>query len=144
MHIDEIRDPELKKLFKELGPASATIENDGNDALEESGNDDELINNWQSKLMGLYNECQSFWGALEQMKGRGGIAVKEVQTLPPILPATPHTLPVSLPGAIRRYLSARGIWQVTGVQFRLNDEYSRQVRRDSLAFTIDERYRTGQ
>lgn len=68
MHIDEIKDPELKKLFLELEYASGTIENDGNDALEESSNDEELINNWQSKLMDLYNECQYFWGTLENMK----------------------------------------------------------------------------
>lgn len=70
MHINEIKEPELKKLFLELKHASSTIQNDGTDALEESSNDEELIVSWQSKLMDLYNECQSFWGRLENMKSK--------------------------------------------------------------------------
>ncbi len=68
MHIDEIRDPELKKLFMELKHASGTIENDSNDALEASSNDEELINNWQGTLESLYRETQHYWGALENIK----------------------------------------------------------------------------
>lgn len=76
MHIDEIKDPELKKLFMELKHASGTIENDCNDALEESSNDEELIDNWQSKLTDLYNECQHFWGTIENMKSGKGLERK--------------------------------------------------------------------
>lgn len=62
---------------------------------------------------------------------------------PPIPPAAPHTPPVNLPGAIRQYLKARKIWQTRGVRFILNDEHSRQVRRDTIRFRIDEPYRMG-
>ncbi len=64
----DIQDPALRKLFAETKHASSTIENDADDALNESSNDEELINNWQSKLMDLYNECQYYWGELEKMK----------------------------------------------------------------------------
>lgn len=63
--------------------------------------------------------------------------------IPPIPPAAPQTPPVNLPGAIRQYLKARKIWQTTGARFRLNDEYSRQVRRDTVRFGIDKRDRLG-
>lgn len=61
---------------------------------------------------------------------------------PPISPRTPLNPPVNLPGAIRHYLKARQIWQTIGARFILNDEHSRQVRRDTLRFRIDDRYRT--
>lgn len=63
--------------------------------------------------------------------------------IPPNPPASPQTPPVNLPGAIRQYLKARQIWQTTGARFVLNDEHSRQVRRDTVRFRIDERYRVG-
>ena len=68
MQIDEIKDTELRKLFLELKQASSTIENDGHDALNESKNDEELIDNWQSKLNSLYEEVSHFWGTLEELK----------------------------------------------------------------------------
>jgi len=55
-----------------------------------------------------------------------------------ILPSPP-----SLPGAIRDYFTSRAIWQAIGGCFVLNDEFSRQVRRDTLRFGIDEKYRIG-
>jgi len=58
-------------------------------------------------------------------------------------PAAPQTPPVNLPGAIRQYLKARQIWQTTGARFVLNDEHSRQVRRDTVRFRIDKRDRLG-
>ena len=69
MLLKEIRDPELKRLFTELKHASGTIENDAEDALKESSNETELIENWQSKLTDLYNECCLFRSTLERAKG---------------------------------------------------------------------------
>jgi len=63
--------------------------------------------------------------------------------IPPFPPTPSQTPPVNLPGATRRYLKARGIWQTRGAQFLLNDEHSSQVRRDTLRFRIEERYRMG-
>lgn len=68
MQIDEIKDPELKMLFMELKHASGTVQKDGNDALNESSNDEELISNFQSKLDSLYEEVSHFWGTLENLK----------------------------------------------------------------------------
>jgi len=62
---------------------------------------------------------------------------------PPFSPQTPQNPPVNLPEAIRQYLKARGIWQTTGARFLLNDEHSKQVRRDTLRFNIDKRDRLG-
>ena len=62
---------------------------------------------------------------------------------PPVPPASPQPPPLNLPGAIRQYLKARGIWQTTGARFLLNDEHSRQVRRDTIRFRIDKRDRLG-
>lgn len=47
----------------------------------------------------------------------------------------------NLPRAIREYFKSRRIWQVTGDHFVLNDEFSRQVRRDTLRFRITEKHR---
>lgn len=63
--------------------------------------------------------------------------------IPPLSPQTPQTPPVNLPGAIRQYLKARQIWQTRGARFILNDEHSRQVRRDTVRFRIDKRDRLG-
>ncbi len=63
--------------------------------------------------------------------------------LPPFPPAPPLSSSVNLPGVIRHYLKARGIWQAAGAGFLLNDEYSIQVRRDTLRFRIDKRHRIG-
>ncbi len=73
MQIDDIKNPELKKLFLELKHASGTIENDASDALEEGSRDEELISSWQSKLDSLYEEVSHFWGALENMKSKGAV-----------------------------------------------------------------------
>ena len=67
----------------------------------------------------------------------------DVQTHPPFSPRTPQNPPVNLPGDTRHYLKARGIWQTIEGRFALNDEVSRQVRRDTLRFRIDEKYRLG-
>lgn len=75
MQMDDIKDPELKKLFAEIKHASGTIENDAEDALDESIDDEELINNWQSKLDNLYEEVGHYWGALEQMKSENRVNV---------------------------------------------------------------------
>jgi len=64
----DIKDPDLRRLFAETKHASSTIENDAGDALNESKNDEELIDNWQSKLNSLYEEVSHFWGTLEDMK----------------------------------------------------------------------------
>ncbi|MDO8727116.1 MAG: hypothetical protein Q7J35_13690 [Candidatus Methanoperedens sp.] len=55
----------------------------------------------------------------------------------------PQKLPVNLPGAIRHYLKARQIWQTFKGRFALNDEVSRQVRKDTVRFGIEERFRVG-
>ena len=68
MDINDIKDPYLKELYQKVKHASSTIEADAGDALEESSTEEELIVNWQSKLMELYHECQGFWGELEGMK----------------------------------------------------------------------------
>ena len=64
----DIKDPALRRLFAETKHASSTIENDAGDALNESKNDEELIDNWQSKLNSLYEEVSHFWGTLEELK----------------------------------------------------------------------------
>jgi len=61
----------------------------------------------------------------------------------PFSPQTPQNPPVNLPGAIRHYLKARKIWQTIESRFALNDEVSRQVRKDTLRFGIEERFRMG-
>lgn len=70
MQTDGIKDPALKKLFAETEHASSTLKEDAFDALSESKNDEDLINNWQPRLMDLYNECQHYWGELEKMKSK--------------------------------------------------------------------------
>lgn len=51
--------------------------------------------------------------------------------------------PVNLPVAIRHYLKARQIWQTVEGRFVLNDEVSRGVRKDTVRFRIEEKYRLG-
>jgi len=58
-------------------------------------------------------------------------------------PRAPQNPPVNLPGAIRHYLKARQIWQTISGRYALNDEVSRQVRRDTLRFRIEEKHRPG-
>lgn len=71
MEIEDIKNPEIKKLaLAAIKNASSTIGNDLHDALEGSNTDEELIENWQSALMDLYNEIQKYWGTLENMKIR--------------------------------------------------------------------------
>jgi len=62
---------------------------------------------------------------------------------PPLAPQTPPNLPVSLAGAIRHYLKERGIWQTIEGRFALNDVVSRQVRKDTVRFRIEEKHRMG-
>lgn len=69
--------------------------------------------------------------------------MKDVQTHPPFSPQAPQNPPVNLPRAIRQYLKARQIWQTFEGRFILNDEVSRQIRRDTLSLRIEEKYRVG-
>lgn len=69
--------------------------------------------------------------------------MKDIQTRPPFSPQAPQNPPVNLPGAIRQYLKARKIWQTIESRFALNDGVSRQVRKDTLRFGIEERFRMG-
>lgn len=62
---------------------------------------------------------------------------------PPFSPQAPQNPPVNLPGAVRHYLKARKIWQTIESRFALNDEVSRQVRKDTFRFGIEEKYRLG-
>lgn len=62
---------------------------------------------------------------------------------PPFSPQASQNPPVNLPGAIRHYLKARQIWQTIEGRFALNDGVSRQVRKDTLRFRIEERFRMG-
>lgn len=155
MDIEDIKNKALKELVMvvEKNDASATIGADLEDALNESSNDEELTQNWQGKLDSLYQETRHYWSELENMKsGKGmeeavdmkeGIAVKDVQTQPPLSPQTPQNPLVSLAGAIRQYLKERGIWQTIEGRFALNDEVSRQVRKDTVRLGIEERFRMG-
>ena len=61
----------------------------------------------------------------------------------PYSPHAPQNPPVNLPGAIRQYLKARKIWQTIEGRFTLNDEVSRQVRKDTVRFGIEEKHRMG-
>lgn len=63
--------------------------------------------------------------------------------IPPNPPAPSQIPPISLAEAIRRYLNARRIWETLEGRFVLNDEVSKQVRRDTLRFGIVEKYRVG-
>jgi len=65
------------------------------------------------------------------------------ETHPPLFPHNPQNPPASIPGAIREYLKARQIWKVRDSCFQLNDEFSMQVRRDTLRFGIEEKHRIG-
>lgn len=71
MKLEKIQNPALKKLIGDLKHASSTIENDFNDALEKSSTEKELIENWQSALRDLQNECEDYWGTLEKIKNKG-------------------------------------------------------------------------
>lgn len=156
MDIEDIKNKALKELVMsvEKNDASATIGADLEDALNESSNDEELTQNWQAKLESLYQETQHYWGELENMKSgkqcigeavamKEGIAVKDVQTPLPLSPQTPQNPLVSLAGAIRQYLKERGIWQTIEGKYTLNDEVSRQVRKDTVRFGIEEKHRMG-
>lgn len=72
MDIENIKNKTLKELVisVEKNDASSTIDADLEDALNESSNDEELIQNWQGKLESLYNETQHYWGGLENMKSK--------------------------------------------------------------------------
>ena len=61
----------------------------------------------------------------------------------PYSPQAPQNPPVNLPGAIRHYLKERGIWQTIEGRFSLNDVVSRQVRKDTVRFGIEEQHRMG-
>ncbi len=50
---------------------------------------------------------------------------------------------MNLSAAIREYLKARRIWETLNGRYVLNDEVSKQVRRDSLRFRIKEKHRLG-
>lgn len=69
--------------------------------------------------------------------------MKDVQTHPPFSPQAPQNPPKSLAEAIRQYLKARGIWNTLGDNFVLNDVVSRQVRRDTLRFRIEQKHWMG-
>lgn len=62
---------------------------------------------------------------------------------PPLSPQTIQYPSISLANAIRRHLKQRGIWQTIEGRFAVNDEVSRQVRRDTLRFRIEEKYWLG-
>lgn len=62
---------------------------------------------------------------------------------PPLPPQTPPNPSVSLAEAIRRYFKTRNIWQTSEGKFVLNDEFSKQVRRDTARWGIPEKYRVG-
>lgn len=74
MDIEDIKNKALKELVisVEKNDASSTIDADLEDALNESSNDEELIQNWQGKLESLYKETQHYWDRLEieNMKSR--------------------------------------------------------------------------
>ena len=98
MRIEDIRNLALRNLFNETGDASATIVAEAGDALEESGSDEELIANWQSRLESLHEETQRFWGGLENIK-----------QAPSPLP-TPGAIPaLFVPSGTRRELAYRWI-----------------------------------
>ncbi len=61
----------------------------------------------------------------------------------PFSPCTPQNPPVNLPGAIRQHLKARQIWHTFRGRYALNDEVSRQVRRDTVRFRIADKHRRG-
>lgn len=50
---------------------------------------------------------------------------------------------MNLAVAIRDYLKARRIWETLNDRYVLNDEISKQVRRDTLRFGIEEKQRLG-
>lgn len=50
---------------------------------------------------------------------------------------------MNLAAAIREYLKSRRIWETVNGRYALNDEVSRQVRRDTLRFGIEEKHRLG-
>lgn len=72
MDIKDIKNKALKELVMsvEKNKASATIGADLEDALNESFNDKEFIQNWQGKLESLYQETHHYWGESENMKSK--------------------------------------------------------------------------
>lgn len=66
-----------------------------------------------------------------------------VKIHPPLSPQAPQTPPKSLAEAIRDYFEARRIWETIGDSFALNDEVSRQVRRDTLRFRVRQEHWLG-
>lgn len=75
--------------------------------------------------------------------GMSGEGIVMDITQPPFSPQAPQNPPESPAIAIRDYLKLRGIWQTIEGRFALNDEVSRQVRRDTLRFRIGEKHRLG-
>ncbi len=67
----------------------------------------------------------------------------DAQPHPPLSPQAPQNPPVNLPGVIRNYLKVRKIWQTSEGRFALNDDVSKQVRKDTIRFRIDEKYWLG-
>lgn len=61
----------------------------------------------------------------------------------PLSPQAPQNPSKSLAEAIRAYFGARRIWETIGDSFALNDEVSRQVRRNTLRFRVRQEHWLG-
>ncbi len=81
MLIDDVKSQTIKDLIKEAHNGSMTIESDLEIALQNSENDEELIENWQSGLEGLKNEVEEYWSRLEGIKNAKPINVEKLRAL---------------------------------------------------------------
>lgn len=70
--------------------------------------------------------------------------METIETIhPPISSQAPQNPPKNLAEAVRNYLKARRIWETIGNKFVLNDEVSRQIRKDTQRFRIEPKHWLG-
>jgi hypothetical protein len=71
MTSDDIQNESLKGLIRFCHKnGSVTITCDMEDAIGTKDSEADLIDAWQSSLESLRNECQHYWGTLEEIKGQ--------------------------------------------------------------------------
>jgi hypothetical protein len=68
MKLEDMNNLTLGALFHDASYASATIQMDAKDALEDSKNDRELIKNWKQKLENLRGEMDAFLKGLRELE----------------------------------------------------------------------------
>ncbi len=68
MKLEDINNLTLGALFHDASYASATIQMDAGDALEDSKTDQEFIENWKQRLENLKGEVDAFLKGLQELE----------------------------------------------------------------------------